>query len=228
MKLRNSFVTAGFAALALAGASVLASAGSAQALSVYFSPTGGELVDTDDIPDIETTTGSTVSFDLFLETFAIPNTTTSPGVASIEYLLNWDTDELKLLSGVNGPKFETDYFSIVEPPTAVAGAITYKQKNLDGSVIAAPWKSDVKLATFKFQALKLNNDSLSDFSTALTKALKPPTALKPDGVPFLSVQSSQVQMVEVQAKAVPTPALLPGLAAFGMSLVRKRKQEQAA
>jgi hypothetical protein len=27
---------------------------------------------------------------------------------------------------------------------------------------------------------------------------------------------------------VPTPALLPGLAAFGMSLVRKRKQEQAA
>jgi hypothetical protein len=27
---------------------------------------------------------------------------------------------------------------------------------------------------------------------------------------------------------IPTPALLPGLAAFGMSLVRKRKQEQAA
>jgi hypothetical protein len=221
MKLSNSFVTAGFAALALAGATVLGSAGSAQALSVYFSPTGGELVDTDDIPDIETTTGSTVSFDLFLETFAIPNTPTSPGVASIEYLLNWDTNELKLLRGVNGPTFETDYFSIVEPPTPVAGAITYKQKNLDGSVIAAPWKSDVKIATFKFQALNLNNDGLSDFSTALTKALKP------NGQPFLSVQSSQVQLVEVQAKAIPTPALLPGLAAFGMSLARKRKQEQA-
>ncbi len=219
MKLRNSFVTAGFAALALASASVLSSATSAQALSVYYSPTGSN-IDGDGIPDIVTSPGSSVKFDVFMETFGIPNTSTDPGVSAIEYLLNWDVAELELTdTAFFSPLFLS---SVINPPAPVPGAVSFGQTGF-GSV--APWTANVKLATFTFKVLAgLTDDGVADFSTDLTKVFKSGGGTFAD-----SLISTQVQKVEVQGvKAIPTPALLPGLAAFGLSLARKRKQEQAA
>ncbi len=218
MKLSNSFITAGFAALALASASVLASANSAQALSVYYSPTGSN-IDSDGIPDIVTLPGSTVSFDVFMETFGIPNAPSDPGVSAIEYLLNWDVAELEL---TNTAFFSPLYLnSVLNPPEPIPGAVSYAQTGF-GSV--APWTANVKLATFSFKVLAgLTNDGAVDFSTDLTKVSKFGGGTFAD-----SLISAQIQKVEVQgATAVPTPALLPGLAALGFGAIRKRKAKAA-
>jgi hypothetical protein len=218
MKFSNSFATAGFAALALASASVLASANSAQALSIYYSPTGSN-IDSDGIPDIVTAPGSTVSFDVFLETFGIPNAPSDPGVSAVEYLLKWDVAELELAS----TQFFSPLFlsSVVTPPAPVPGAVSFAQNGF-GSI--APWTANVKLATFSFKVLAgLTSDGVVDFSTDLTKVFNSGGGTFAD-----SLISTQIQKVEVQgATAIPTPALLPGLAALGFGAIRKRKAKAA-
>jgi hypothetical protein len=211
MKLRNSFVTAGFAALALAGASVLGSAGSAQALSISFKPTGSSVPDGDPIPDLIRSVGDTINFEVFLETFGI---TEDSSVGSLSYLVEWDSNELTYQNA----SYYTPLGLNNTPGLLPNGPLTVFQS---GTPVAAD-SSKVKLATFSFLVKALINDGKSDFLTDLLDVKDT------SNVSFGGVISTQVQKVEVQAKAVPTPALLPGLAAFGMSLVRKRKQEQAA
>jgi hypothetical protein len=214
MKFRNSFVTAGFTALALASASVLGSAGSAQALSISFKPTGSSVPDGDPIPDLIRSVGDTIDFDVFLETFGI---TEDSSVGSLSYLVEWDSNELTF----QGPASFYTPFAIPNMTGSVlpnGPFIVYQS----GTPVAAD-SSKVKLAKFSFLVKSLTNDGNADFLTDLLDVKDT------NNVSFGGVVSTQIQRVEVQsAKAIPTPALLPGLAAFGMSLVRKRKQEQAA
>jgi hypothetical protein len=212
MKLRNSFVTAGFAALALAGATVLGSAGSAQALSISFKPTGSNLMDGDPIPDLVRAVGDTINFDVYLESFGIPD---DESVGSLSYLVGWDMSELTYSSN----QYYTPLGLSSTTGSLLNGPLTVSQS---GIPVAAD-SSKIKLATFSFLVKSLTNDGKADFFTDLLD-VKDTT-----GTTFGGLVSTQIQKVDVQAaKAVPTPALLPGLAAFGMSLVRKRKQEQAA
>jgi hypothetical protein len=216
MKLRNSFVTAGFAALALAGATVLGSAGSAQALSISFKPTGSNLMDGDPIPDLVRAVGDTINFDVYLETFGIPD---DESVGSLSYLVGWDKSELTYTNH----QYYTPLGSGA-PLSPLTGSLLNSPLTVlqSGSPVAAD-SSKVKLATFSFLVKSLTNDGQADFLTDLLDVKDV------SGTSFGGVVSTQIQKVDVQAaKAVPTPALLPGLAAFGMSLVRKRKQEQAA
>jgi hypothetical protein len=212
MKLRNSFVTAGFAALALAGATVLGSAGSAQALGIYFSPAATN-IDGDTINDIVTNVGDDLFFDVVLEVFG----TSAPGITDASYTMKWDTTELQLI--------QSSFYAPLDgtSTTGALGVRNYTQTGFGTALpvwnLSAPSTYFANLGKFQFKVLSgLVNDGASDFSLKLNSVVG-------GGTSFIS---SSEQMVEVQAKAIPTPALLPGLAAFGMSLVRKRKQEQAA
>jgi hypothetical protein len=219
MKLRNSFVTAGFAALALAGASVLGSAGSAQALSISFKPTGSNTMDGDPMPDLVRAVGDTINFDVYLETFGIPD---DESVGSLSYLVGWDNSELTYTNH----QYYTPLGSGA-PLSPLTGSLLNSPLTVfqSGSPVAAD-SSKVKLATFSFLVKALMNDGNDGKADFLTDLLDVKDV---SGTSFGGVISTQIQKVDVQtAKAVPTPALLPGLAAFGMSLVRKRKQEQAA
>jgi hypothetical protein len=213
MKLRNSFVTAGFAALALAGASVLGSAGSAQALGIYFSPAATN-IDGDTINDIVTNVGDDLFFDVVLEVFG----TSAPGISEVSYTMKWDVTELELVSTAFYAPFDAS-----SPTSGSTGVRNYNQTGFGSTLpvwnLSSPSTYFANLGKFKFKVLSgLTNNGDSDFSLKLNSVVG-------GGTSFIS---SSEQMVEVQAKAIPTPALLPGLAAFGMSLVRKRKQEQAA
>jgi hypothetical protein len=214
MKLSNSFVTAGFAALALAGATVLGTADSAQALGIYFSPAATN-IDDDTINDIVANVDDFLLFDVILEVAG----TSAPGISSASYTMKWDISELKLMTSSYSEPL--DGSSVTGSP----GLRNITQSGLDIPSLpiwnlSTPSTYIATLGQFKFKVLNgLTNDGISDFSLKLNSVIG-------GGNSFVS---SSEQMIEVQgAKAVPTPALLPGLVAFGMSLVRKRKQEQAA
>jgi hypothetical protein len=242
MKLRNSFVTAGFAALALAGASVLGSAGSAQAIGISFTPAGSNFPDSspgnpDTIRDIACSAGSSVC---------------SPGTAGITFDILFDTGNLDQNDLISEIVFDFGYDSdelippptVVPPPTSTGFATTsghaFKMTYSGLTIAGTPTPQLVKFAQLTFDVASLadlNSDGKRDFFTTL-KSVKgtsfggPVIQFLSSSVPSEDIFGNRVQtykQVEVQGPtAVPTPALLPGLAAFGMSLVRKRKQEQAA
>jgi hypothetical protein len=219
MKLRNSFVTAGFAALALAGASVLGSAGSAQAMGLSFNPPGALIPDGDTIRDLVRVPGTSVTFDLVFDTGNLDKD--SDVINDIIIDFGFDSDEL------------------IPPPTgSILGVATTPEHIYSVSYSNLGIKGNTgvhTLGSLKFELGKiLPNDGIRDFFTTL-RVVTGMVTVPGYGSTFndyiISEANNKPQLykeVEVQGvRPVPTPALLPGLAAFGMSLVRKRKQEQA-
>jgi hypothetical protein len=219
MKLRNSFVTAGFAALALAGATVLGSAESAQSMGLRFTPAGSAVNDGDPIRDLVKVEGTSVTFELLFDSNGLD--ADEDVIQNVVIDFGFDSDELIPPPTVTGAvlgvaAIPEHIYSVAFSGLSIAGDSGYK-----------------KLGLLKFDlANVLPNDGIRDFFATLRTVQGTVAGQANDFMVSEAKAGNNIQkyqQVEVQgAKAVPTPALLPGLAAFGMSLVRKRKQEQAA
>jgi hypothetical protein len=203
MKFLKDTLKAGAIAAVIAGCATLAQVQSASALSLNFKPTGTS-VDGDLAKDIVTSPGATINFDLWLETFGVASDDT---VSKVDYNLTWDTNELGIV-GFN-------------PLSQITGSVGFGNYNLTQTFASALAPDlNTKIATVSFNVLSgLNNDSNADFTTKFLAAYKGNALLA-------NVTGTQTQSVEVQP--VPTPALIPGIAAMGLSLLRKRKQAEAA
>jgi hypothetical protein len=244
MKLRNSFVTAGFAALALAGASVLASAGSAQAFGLTFDPVGSQL-DGDKILDYATTPNTPLTFTLNFDSNQMDST---GQITEIVMNFGWDNMELATISGVNSNDYTVANSNILSPVAPDAVVYSTPLASSNSGAVPPVFKKSLKFTDLSFGAntgnhvlgtvsfitgASLPSNGIRDFYTLLTAVRGTINGGTPNEFVQSSIDNGNIpqlyKQVEIQeAKAVPTPALLPGLAAFGMSLVRKRKQEQAA
>jgi hypothetical protein len=245
MKLRNSFVTAGFAALALAGASVLGSAESAQAFGLTFDPSGSQL-DGDKILDLLAMPNSPVTFTLNFDS----NQMDSTGIIT-EIVLNFGWDNMELTRvGVDSDTYTATSSNTLSPvaPDAVPYSTPLASSN-SGAVPPAFQKSlkftdlginglgfkantgNYALGTISFTTgAPLPNNGIRDFYTLLTAVRGTVSGSTANEFVQSSIDNGNIPQLykQLEVQPVPTPALLPGLAAFGMSLVRKRKQEQAA
>jgi hypothetical protein len=220
MNVRSSVFSASVAALSLVG-SILLSSAPAQAFGLSFSPAGEQDgLPNDDIRDLDATPNSTVVFKLLFDS---GNLSESDRINEISLIFGFDSTELlnPLISG--------------SPIPTILGAesqkLTYSNLNIAGD-------SGIKtLGTISFTTASiLKNDGLSDFNTLLLEAKG---LLKKSDGSFMANNDFMIsepkagnipqitKQVEVQGpmRAVPTPALLPGMVAFGLGLVRKRKQE---
>lgn len=188
--------------------SVVVAATSAHALSLNFEPAGSILIDADQIPDIETSVGSQITFDILLETFGVP---VGADVNQIAFDVNFDDTELNNFS--YAPVLGT---VLEEFPSPFGFDARFTHSNLT----IARNLSEVLLGRITFDVVGLFNDGVSDFETDFVSAVDFGT-----NASLNSIIGGQNQTVEVQA--VPTPALLPGLLGFGATLLRKRKKATA-
>jgi hypothetical protein len=248
MKLRNSFVTAGFAALALAGASVLGSAESAQAGSLVNCNAGcnvGSLITNGDYFDIDGDKRySDFTVDISQVIGGIPNPVLTasnivvrragngdsgisfsfPALATANNVLNLSLGyQLTALGNNLISSMATSMVSGVN-----GGGLVLIKENVS-AIQPGPNPVVAKLLTYDTgdaSTSKLSDFQLLDVASkqvAVQKDIQLFGGAGPAGFSSLSIVNQNPEVTPV-----PTPALLPGLAAFGMSLVRKRKQEQAA
>jgi hypothetical protein len=201
----------GAASVILAFGAIVTSSHSAQALSISFEPAGAiniPEVPADAIPDIVTSEGSTLVFDIILETFGIP---VGADVNQISFDIDYDNTELGNFSYVGS----LGTTSAATPSSGFDARFT--QTFASG---LARQQSGILLGRASFTVLPgLNNDGQSDFRTNFISAID-------FGGPALTLSSSQIQSVEVQS--VPTPALLTAVIGIGTATWRKRKSKDAA
>jgi hypothetical protein len=209
MKFLKNIATAAFAGLAIVGAMTVAQVESASAVSLNFKPTGVSL-DADPARDIATTVGATLNFDIFLNTFGLAD---DESISEVDYAFAWDKNEL---GNVNFNPFG-EITSLDAGDLAFLGYPEGLYRNITqtfGAAVGADLNK--KIATISFTVLGgLNNDGSPDFATLFFT----PAELG-------GVQGQQLQFAEVQP--VPTPALIPGIAAMGMGLLRRKKAQKAA
>ena len=202
--------------LTLAAISVtsLLSANPVNALSLTFQPTGAAFLDSDAIRDLEVAPGSTVSFDVFLDTIGLAVDET---LSEVEYTFSWEGAELTPV----GAMLNTTLF----PGTPNLFAATAGGNSTSNTIFRQTGASIApnqfnQIATLNFAVSSvLSNDGLADFSLSLDRALDQ------FGNSFSSLTATQTQELEVQAQAVPTPALLPGLLGMGAAFIRKRRSD---
>jgi hypothetical protein len=226
MNVRSSVFSASVVALSLVG-SILLSSAPAQAFGLSFSPAGGQdgtdnVIPSLDILDLEVIPGSDVVFDLLFEA---SNLSSGDQVTDISFLLAFDDSELL--------NFSAPGSTPVAPVNGALGTIQYRGLKYSGLPIAGG-SSSTSLGKISFKAATLlSDDGVFDFSVLLTGVTGTQTLLNGTSRPmnFLAANGGNgphlFKQVEVQGPttAVPTPALLPGMVAFGLGLVRKRKQE---
>jgi hypothetical protein len=203
-------------ALTVMAAGVAMTADSAQALSISFAPTGAVGLDADPIVDI-LASGSTITFDVLLETYGLPE---GDDVNQVGFNISFDG--LELIPGVSG-FYSPVLGSLVSGPTVVStGApFTNSFNFIQGGFAAARQQANILLGKATFNLGNLNNDGKADFQTFMFSAIHF-TGTQPHTLS--SILSAQQQQVEVQP--VPTPALLPGLVGLGMAAWRKRKSKE--
>jgi hypothetical protein len=226
MKRFSSVFSVTVATLTVLSAIALSSA-PAQAFGLSFSPAGGQ-DGTDnvnpslDILDLEVVPGSDVIFDLLFEA---SNLSSGDKVTDISFLLAFDGSELL--------NFSAPGSTPVAPISGALGTIQYRGLSYSGLTIAGG-SGSTSLGKISFKAAAaLPDDGVFDFSVLLTGVTGTQTLLNGTSRPmnFLAANGGNgphlFKQVEVQGPttAVPTPALLPGMVAFGFGLVRKRKQE---
>jgi hypothetical protein len=213
--LKNA-MKAGSVALAVAGFVTVGVVESAHASSLRFTPAGSNLPDDPLIKDqVIPDSTSTISFDLFFKN------TESFAITEISYFLGWDSKELKL--NAFNPLDDTFISPVTIPPALVALASAsgigpvisdFKARKIDQLFTVAAG-SEVKIGDISFNILRpgLINDGKIDFASLFTD--------NGSGLSF--------QYVEVQPKdIIPTPALLPGFAAMGLGMLRKKRQAKTA
>jgi hypothetical protein len=200
------------AGAAIAGCALLSQAQSASALSLNFSPAGTSLDSpiTDPVKDIATNVGDIVKFTLSMETFGIGD---DDSLSRANYTYAWDNSELEFF------KFTSLVGGTAPSSTLTLGPLSTNTVNQTFSPFIGR-NLNTAIAEVSFTVLKgLNNDKFADFTTVFL------SARNQSGTMFSSVTGTQTQFVEVQP--VPTPALLPGIAAVGLGLLRKRQAKTA-
>lgn len=201
------------------GAIALAPTRPAQAFGLSFTPTGSPV--SGGISHLNMVPGAPVVFDLLFDSSGLSSTDL---VDEISVYMAFDSAEL----------FDPSYPKATEiPPTHSGSGIRYQGLKFSGLTIKGDTgSSSIGKISFATNPSGLPANEELDFSLVLTGVsgsqsfftANPHSSLASLGV----IQNFQVyQEVEVQgaARAVPTPALLPGMVAFGLGLVRKRKQE---
>jgi hypothetical protein len=215
MTIKQLVYTSAVTAAVVAG-SLAIDATSANAARIYIDYLGTEYtnstpqLDGDAPPDLVTTIGSNLSFGLYLDTTGL-----TQNVGSIDYNFRWDRNELALLASSVG-------LPPVPPPANVSRSFT-------GLNIATGTQYLLETLTFtvtnglKNAQAPLNGaDLLFDLNR-----LRGLPGSNPNGPNLLNQVANADRTARVDVQPVPTPALLPGLAAFGLGLLRKRKVETA-
>jgi hypothetical protein len=198
----------------------------AQAFGLSFTPTG-----TPDAPyqlPHLNVTSSSVIFELFFEGSGLLD---SDLVNEITVYMEFDSTEL------SDPMYPG---AIVVDPIHDGLGMKYKGLKYSGLNIVGGSASPTPFGRISFtpnpDGLTANNEldfnlNLTGVSGSRTNSLSPFSFFyfdfKSGDVTKVNGLGQAFQSVEVQgaARAVPTPALLPGLVSFGFGLVRKRKQE---
>jgi hypothetical protein len=207
MKFLKNLAKTTVAGLVLAGGLSLAQADRADALSLTFAPAKAN-IDSDPVRDYETSVGAPINFDLILNT----NGLAGP-ISTLSYFIAWDKTELGKFSFT--PLESVDSL-VNEGGTGFLGFPEGTLRSITQSFTPLAANSERVIGNVSFQVLAgLVNDGRPDFATYFTFF---------DEESFFS--TSNLQTIEVQA--VPTPALLPGLAAMGMGLLRRKKAQEAA
>jgi hypothetical protein len=204
-KILRDTLKASMVALAMLGGVMATQAEQASALSLNFKPAGRSL-DADPIKDVGTLVGSTIQFDLSLSTFGVAD---DDQVDEIDYGFGWDSSELQLVGSPN-------ILNGTATSTTTPDFITLTQL----LNTAIPQDVNAPIASVVFKVLGgLNNDGDADFATFFGQAYW-------DGSPLVNLTAFQYQEVEVQH--VPSPALIPGVAALGLGLIRKRRAAKSS
>lgn len=221
MKFPSSLVSAPVVALAI-GAIALGQARPAQAFGLSFGPVGFQ-DGTDTIDDLEVTPGAAVSFDVLFDGTGLDSTDL---IQEIDVYMAFDSTEL---SSPNYPGATG-----IQPFHLNQPGINYTGLRYSGlSITGGTPSTTLGTISFASNPAGLPNNGEIDFSLLLTGVRGTRSGSTTSffvAQPHSSVGAlgKVIREIEVQgATAVPTPALLPGLAAFGMSLARKRKQELA-
>jgi hypothetical protein len=197
------------AGVAIAGCAVLSQAQSASALSLNFSPTGSN-IDGDPINDIVTNVSDQIKFTLSLETGGVDPL---QSLSQINYRYLWDNSELRFISFTSLLGTGSGGAGLPSPDNIIH---TFAPNTVMGSN-----SSNYQIAEVLFEVRRgLTGNGVRDFRTQFV------SAFGQNNAPLTSLIASQVQSVEVQDK-VPTPALLPGIAAMGLGLLRKRQAKAA-
>jgi hypothetical protein len=217
MKLRNSFVTAGLATVAVAGSIVFSPVAPVQALTLNagdtlllngggggltLNPSGPKVIDFFGLAGnfntgpLQVTAGSSGGFSSLVGHGGRIKDLTNADIA------NGLTGFIRVFAPLNGNTSPGDdlYFDLAQVITS--------------GITPIPGPLDVLFASFR-GAFRGADGAILGSGLA--------TIQLPNG----QTSGNSSWSMSIVAEPVPTPALLPGLAAFGMSLVRKRKQEQA-
>jgi hypothetical protein len=211
MKFLKNIATTGLVAATAIGFSLLAQPQQAQAASIRLIPAGLN-IDSDGIRDSVQVPGSapdgTVNFGVVLD--VLPGDLFAGEIVNtINFVLNWDPTELQ---GVTFSPAGAGSSALAAGASSFAATITGLNVN--------PAVTGQSLGSFAFNVLPgLNNDGVRDLWIT-----NPATTNLADftlGTP---------RFIEVQAagNAIPTPALLPGLAAMGMGMLRRKKAQKVA
>jgi hypothetical protein len=212
MKFLKNIATTGLVAAAAIGFAVVAQPQQAQAARLRIVPTASQIDGgINSIREVQVLPNAETLFSVLLD-----NVTVGEGddfdlsggqtITNISYRLNWDLAELTPLTAVGTPS------PVVQ--SLLASSSSYLA-TFTGLNITGPASTPYSLGTFSFRtASTLLNDEMADlFFTNITT-----------NVGGLNLASRDI---EVQGDKVPTPALIPGIAAMGMGLLRRKKAQAA-
>jgi hypothetical protein len=204
MKFLKNIATTGLIAATAIGFAVVAQPQQAQAASLRFVPSGGVIdgnpADPNNPLDYVTSVGAVETFKLF---FDAPELVAGQTISQILFRVNWDPTELGNANfNINGVIFNPARPADLTAPVSISGPV-----------------SNRLIASLTFNVLAgLNNDETRDLWIRNVEYV---------GTNLGRLTIGEPSDIEVQG-VVPTPALLPGVAAMGMGLLRKRKKAQEA
>jgi hypothetical protein len=221
MKFLKNIATTTVVTAAILGAATLAQTQQAQAISLSFNPVRSN-IDGDSIADVVKNPGDTLAFEIKLLVDSV-----NP-VTNITYGWGYDSSELSLNTFTPSTLFANQ--NAVGPFAfpAVFGPATMNklQFSWNGSLEKSPDRYTI--GTVNFTALNTVNNGQADFGALLLSVIDSSGTELITASNFLTSSTYQVFEVQPTGRDIPTPALIPGIAAMGMGLLRRKKAQQAA
>jgi hypothetical protein len=213
MKFLKNIATTGLIAATAIGFAVVAQPQQAQAISLTFTPVKTN-IDADATPDVLLNSGETLTFEIKLLVDSI-----NP-VTSVKYLWGFDGGELGLQPG-NGFTPSALFANQTAVGPVPFGPFQFaSQYSWNGSLLADA--TPYTIGTLRFTGLNTVNDGIADFGAALL------SVVDSKGAELSPVLFSPKTYSYFEVQPVPTPALIPGIAAMGMGLLRRKKAQEAA
>ena len=213
MNFKTTTITTALAAVAMTTISIVSAQAPAHAAKLFFTPAGNN-IDSDPIADLVLTptlvppTG--IKFDIFLDTTGLTKT-----IDELQYTYRWDALEILTTGSTINPQPTAPFETRINTTDFAANSGTFLLESVFFAV-----------------GSNLPNDGVRDFQLTLNEVFSKELRrndqrfnLKPDFV-YMDPQTVGRQLTQrVEVQAVPTPALLPGLIAMGVGMLRKRKAE---